>query len=78
MTPPAELDAIKISFNPDTVWVVNLIIAVIMFGVALDLKAEDFKRILKQPTHFDPDGLGPAAPPVPGRADPASGPPDRG
>ncbi|MDZ4859834.1 MAG: bile acid:sodium symporter family protein [Candidatus Hydrogenedentes bacterium] len=44
-----ELDAVKISFNPDTVWVVNLIIAVIMFGVALDLKADDFKRVLRQP-----------------------------
>lgn len=43
------LDAVRIDFNPGNVWVVNAIIAVIMFGVALDLKADDFKRVVRQP-----------------------------
>jgi len=51
----SSLDTVSISFNPDTVWVVNLIIAVIMFGVALDLKAADFRRVLQHPK---PVGLG--------------------
>lgn len=44
-----SLDSIQLNFNPDNVWIVNTIIAVIMFGVALDLKGDDFKRILRNP-----------------------------
>lgn len=46
---PSSIDSVAISFNPDTVWVANLIIALIMFGVALDLKTDDFARVLRRP-----------------------------
>ncbi|MBM3290522.1 MAG: bile acid:sodium symporter family protein [Candidatus Hydrogenedentes bacterium] len=44
-----DLDSVRLNFNPDNVWIVNLVIAVIMFGVALDLKGEDFLRVLRRP-----------------------------
>ena len=39
----------------------------------LGLTAWSFSRILKKQKHFDPDGIGPAVPPVAGDADPTSG-----
>jgi BASS family bile acid:Na+ symporter len=44
-----DLDSVRLNFNPHNVWTVDIIIAVIMFGVALDLKAEDFQRVVKMP-----------------------------
>ena len=35
----------------------------------LGLTIWSFARILRLQKHFDPDGIGPASPPVPGRAD---------
>ncbi len=43
------IDDVRLNFNPGNVWLVNLVLAVIMFGVALDLKTEDFKRVLREP-----------------------------
>lgn len=40
----------------------------------LGLTFWSFARILRTQQHFDPDGIGPADPPVPGRAE---GPPPR-
>ena len=54
-----------------------MIFMALSWGFVLGLMAWSFRRILRKPTHFDPDGLGPAAPPVPGAADPSSGPPQR-
>lgn len=47
MTP--DLDGVRLNFDPHNVWLVDIIIAVIMFGVALDLKTEDFKRVVQMP-----------------------------
>ena len=55
-----------------------LIFMALSWGFVLGLMTWSFRRILKNPAHFDPDGLGPAAPPIPGEADPTSGPPRRG
>jgi len=44
-----DLDGVRLNFNPHNVWTVDIIIAVIMFGVALDLKAEDFQRVVQMP-----------------------------
>lgn len=44
-----DLDSVRLNFNPQNVWTVDIIIAVIMFGVALDLKAEDFRRVITVP-----------------------------
>lgn len=46
---PAVLDQVKLNFNPNTLHVINLAIGVMMFGVALDIKAADFSRIVKSP-----------------------------
>ncbi len=47
--PLHEIDQIKIHFNADNLWVVNISLALVMFGVALDIKISDFTRLLKQP-----------------------------
>jgi len=36
------------------------------WGVALGLMAWSYSRILRGKKHHDPDGIGPAQPPVPG------------
>lgn len=43
------IDQIQLNFNPASLQALNLILAIVMFGVALDLSVEDFKRVLKRP-----------------------------
>lgn len=43
------LDSVKINFNPDQLTFLNICLAFIMFGVALDLKVSNFKEIIRQP-----------------------------
>ncbi len=43
------IDAVRINFNTETLWVLNLILAFIMFGVALDITIDDFKRLVRNP-----------------------------
>ena len=45
-----DIDAIKINFDSSELWLLNIAIAIIMFGVALGISVEDFKRLLKKPT----------------------------
>lgn len=44
-----SIDDIQINFNSDNLWVVNLTLTLIMFGVALDIKMSDFTNLLKSP-----------------------------
>lgn len=44
-----QIDEIELNFNEDGLFLLNIMLAFIMFGVALDLKAEDFKRIIQNP-----------------------------
>jgi BASS family bile acid:Na+ symporter len=44
-----NIDAIKINFDATGLWVLNIAIAIIMFGVALGISLDDFKRLLKKP-----------------------------
>lgn len=44
-----DIDAIKINFDSSELWLLNIAIAIIMFGVALGISVEDFKRLLKKP-----------------------------
>ena len=44
-----ELDNVKINFDVDGLFFLNLTLAIIMFGVALDIKLSDFLRIFKNP-----------------------------
>jgi len=41
--------AITIDFNPESLVALNVLIAIMMFGVSLELKPADFKRILQSP-----------------------------
>lgn len=43
------IDQIQINFSESALTMMNVVIAFIMFGVALDLRASDFKRSLKTP-----------------------------
>jgi len=45
----AAVDLVRLNFNPQMLFVVNAAIGLMMFGVALDLKFEDFKRIIISP-----------------------------
>lgn len=44
-----DIDAIKINFDSSGLWVLNIAIAIIMFGVALAITIDDFKRLFKNP-----------------------------
>lgn len=43
------IDAVRINFNASQLVLLNLCLAVIMFGVALDIKVSDFKYLLRHP-----------------------------
>lgn len=44
-----NIDEIQINFNSDNLWLVNLTLSLVMFGVALDIKVSDFTNLLKSP-----------------------------
>ena len=44
-----NIDNIRINFDSENLWLVNITLAIIMFGVALDIKVSDFKNLLKSP-----------------------------
>ncbi|TXD52061.1 MULTISPECIES: bile acid:sodium symporter family protein [unclassified Polaribacter] len=44
-----DIDAIKINFDESGLWVLNIAIAIIMFGVALAITVDDFKHLFKNP-----------------------------
>ncbi len=44
-----EMDLVRLNFNPQSLWLLNFIIGLVMFGVALDLKLADFKAVLVTP-----------------------------
>ncbi len=45
----ASVDLIKLHFNPKSLVVLNAIIGLIMFGIALDIKVDDFKAVIRKP-----------------------------
>lgn len=44
-----NLDSLKINFNSESLWVLNITLAIIMFGVSLGITTDDFKRLFKSP-----------------------------
>ena len=46
---PDALDQLQISFDPRSLLVLNAILGTLMFGVALDIKVADFRRIARDP-----------------------------
>lgn len=47
--PAINIDAIQINFSTDALWILNIALAVIMFGVALGITVDDFRRLIKKP-----------------------------
>ncbi len=43
------LDNVQINFDDQTLWILNLALALVMFGIALDISVTDFKHLLKRP-----------------------------
>ena len=46
---PAAIDQVRLNFNPQGLFIINAAIGLMMLGVALELKLDDFKRILVAP-----------------------------
>lgn len=45
----AEIDAVILNFSPTSLQILNMVLAVVMFSIALELKPSDFKRLVQQP-----------------------------
>jgi BASS family bile acid:Na+ symporter len=43
------LDTIHINFDSQTLWILNAALALVMFGIALEISVEDFKRLFQNP-----------------------------
>lgn len=43
------IDQVQLNFSASSLWVLNVILGLVMFGVALDLQVDDFKRVVAQP-----------------------------
>lgn len=43
------IDAVQLNFNPGALAALNWILAIVMFGVALDLRVADFRRVARAP-----------------------------
>jgi BASS family bile acid:Na+ symporter len=46
---PVTLDQVRLNFNPTGIAIINAAIGFMMLGVALELRIEDFKRIIASP-----------------------------
>lgn len=44
-----ELDSLVINFDESGLWMLNVTLAIIMFGVALGITIDDFKRLIQNP-----------------------------
>ncbi len=45
----SDIDAVLLSFSPTSLQVLNAILAVVMFAIAIDLKPADFSRLARAP-----------------------------
>ncbi len=43
------LDNIHINFSSEALWVMNIALALVMFGIALEISVKDFKHLLQNP-----------------------------
>jgi BASS family bile acid:Na+ symporter len=44
-----EIDAVRLNFSAQNLLLLNVTLGIIMFGVALNLTVEDFKRLARHP-----------------------------
>lgn len=52
MSPENPLDSVRLNFSQGDLLLLNLALALIMYGVALDLRWEDFRYLVKNPKGF--------------------------
>jgi BASS family bile acid:Na+ symporter len=52
------VDEIRLNFNPASLVLLNVVLGLLMFGIALDTRVEDFRRVLRMPLAI---GVGVAA-----------------
>jgi BASS family bile acid:Na+ symporter len=44
-----DIDLVRLNFNPQTLFLLNCVLGFVMFGVSLELKADDFREALRRP-----------------------------
>lgn len=44
-----DINTVRLNFNKDSVYLINTLIGFIMFGIALELKLQDFRHLLRYP-----------------------------
>ena len=44
-----QIDQLRINFDSEALWTLNLALALVMFGIALELRPSDFSRIMRKP-----------------------------
>lgn len=44
-----DIDSVRLNFSPESLRLLNVILGLIIFGVALDLRPSDFTKVLKSP-----------------------------
>ena len=44
-----ELDKLQVNFDSGSLWILNIIIAFVMFGIALDIQTSDFRKLSQNP-----------------------------
>lgn len=47
-----DIDSIQIQFSAQSQWILQCILGLIIFGIALDVKVDQFKEVLKKPLPF--------------------------
>jgi BASS family bile acid:Na+ symporter len=52
MSPLQVLDDVKLNFSPGSLDVMNVILAFVMFGIALQMNVSDFKTMIRKPKSF--------------------------
>ncbi|MGA9598495.1 MAG: bile acid:sodium symporter family protein, partial [Acidimicrobiia bacterium] len=45
----AGIDQVRLNFDESSLLLLNILIGLMMFGMALDLDVEDFRRLLRKP-----------------------------
>lgn len=45
----SEIDLVRLNFDPASLWLLNAILGLVMFGVAMDMKTSDFRGMLASP-----------------------------
>ncbi len=44
-----DIDQVQLNFSPGSLVLLNVVLGFVMFGVALDIRGEDFRRIVRSP-----------------------------